>query len=170
VPRLVVVLPLLPLRIGDGFPLRTWPLHVTVAPTFVTDAGPAAVAEAISTVVAAAATISVTAGGDEGFGPSGRVPVTVLVRSPELSALHALLLQTLSTAGAVFDDPEYTGPGYRAHVTVTAEARMRPGDVALLEQAALVDMEPVGPQRWRRVVWVARLNTARLPPFRPPGG
>jgi hypothetical protein len=158
VPRLVVVLPLVPLRVGAGFPLRTWPLHVTVAPTFITLADPTAVAAAIAPVVAGSPTVSVTAGAEEGFGPSGRVPVTVLVPSPELSTLHGTLLDALGVVDAEFDDPAYTGPGYRAHVTVTRNARMQPGDIALLEQAALVDMEPVGPERRRQVLWVSRLR------------
>lgn len=157
-PRLVVVLPLVPLRVGDGYPLRIWPLHVTAAPTFVTDADATAVAAAIAPVVAGSPTLSVSAAGDEGFGPSGRVPVTVLAPAPELSALHGLLLDALGAVDAAFDDPAYTGPGYRPHVSVTGSARMRPGGVALLEQAALVDMEPVGPQRWRQVLWASRLG------------
>lgn len=165
-PRLVVVLPLLPLGVGDGFPLRTWPLHVTVAPTFVLDAGAAAVAAAVAPVVAASVPIAVTAGGEEGFGRSGRIPVTVLLPSQELSALHARLLDVLGGLGAVFDDPEYTGTGYRAHVSVTRDARLPDGEVALLEKAALVDMEPVGPQRWRHVRWVAALGGAE-PTARP---
>jgi hypothetical protein len=62
--------------------------------------------------------------------------------------------------GADFDDPGYTGRGYRAHVTATAGARMTSGQVALLEQAAIVDMEPVGRERLRQVVWVSALNAA----------
>lgn len=157
-PRLVVVLPLLQLEVGAGFPLRTWPLHVTVAPTFVTGADARAVAAAIAPVLAGAPAMSVTAGQDEGFGPSGRVPVTVLVPSPELSHLHEVLLEALLAVDAEFDDPAYIGHGYRPHVTVTGTARLQPGDVAQLEQAALVDMEPVGPERWRQVLWTALLQ------------
>lgn len=158
VPRLVVVLPLIRLRTGDGFPLKTWPLHVTVAPTFVTDADAAAVAVAIRPAICGCPPLTVTGGAEEGFGPSGRVPVTVLVPSAELSALHELLRTALGAVRADFDDPAYIGAGYRGHVTSTAVARMTPGDVALLAQAAIVDMEPVGLQRLRRVTWVSALN------------
>lgn len=159
-PRLVVVLPLLPMRPGDGFPLRTWPLHLTVAPTFVTDADTEAVGAAIAPVIAASPPVSVTAGAQEGFGPSGRVPVTVVVPTPPLTELHHALSSALTAVGAVFDDPQYTGAGYRAHVTATANDRLPTGKVALLRQAALVDMEPVGPERLRQVVWVAALAGA----------
>jgi hypothetical protein len=96
----------------------------------------------------------------------------VLVPSPELSTLHRRLLAALTTvdtvnpagtggpAGTVFDDPEYTGPGYRAHVTVTVDARLQAGEVAVLRQAAIVDMEPIGPQRLRQVVWISELGGA----------
>ena len=157
-PRLVVVLPLRPLRLGDGFPLKTWPLHVTVAPTFRTETDAAAVAVAIAPAIARAPALSVTAGLDEGFGPSGKVPVTVLRACPELSGLHEQLREALGAVRAEFDDPAYIGPGYRPHVTATAVARLSPGDAARLEQAAIVDMEPVGPQRLRQVCWVAALG------------
>lgn len=163
VPRLVVVLPLVPLRVDDGFPLRSWPLHVTVAPTFVTDDDAAAVAMAIAPVVEATPVVPVTAGGVEGFGPSGRIPVTLVVPSPGLTTLHGLLLDALETVGAHFDDPEYTGRNYRAHVTHIDDDRMQPGQVALLRQAALVDMEPVGTRRWRQVVWVSPLQASDRP-------
>lgn len=159
-PRLVVVLPLLPMQPGEGFPLRSWPLHVTVAPTFVTDADAVAVGATIAPLIAATPPMSVTAGPQEGFGPSGRVPVTVVVPTPPLTALHRQLVQALAAVGAVFDDAEYTGAGYRAHVTATAGAQLRTGEVALLRQAALVDMEPVGPERLRQVVGVAALGGA----------
>ena len=48
VSRLVVVLPLQPLTVGDGFSLSDWPLHVTVAPTFVVTADLNAVTAALS--------------------------------------------------------------------------------------------------------------------------
>ena len=34
-PNYVVVLPVTPLELGDGFTVADWPLHVTVVPKFV---------------------------------------------------------------------------------------------------------------------------------------
>lgn len=155
-PRLVVVLPLELLHDGDGFSLRDWPLHLTVAPTF-TGVALAAVVPAITPVLFTQRPFRLRVGPDEGFGHSQRIPVSVVEPSAELMDLHVALLDALRTAGANFDDPEFVGNGYRAHVTVTRNARVKQGDQLTLHQAAVVDMAPEGDQRLRRVVWTMTL-------------
>lgn len=155
-PRLVVVLPLQPLRVGDGFTLKEWPLHVTVAPTFV-GVERKAVIDVITDLLVAQPRLLVLAGPDEGFGRTQAIPVTVVDPSPELTGLHHRLLTALTAVGAVFDDPDFTGAGYRAHVTKTRLAQAHPGDELALNQAALVDMEPEGDLRLRRVSWTIPL-------------
>ncbi|MET3806044.1 hypothetical protein ABIB25_003053 [Nakamurella sp. UYEF19] len=179
--RLVVVLPLRRLEVGEAFALRDWPLHVTVAPTFVLD-GPArdagsddgcmldsavldsAVLEMVSAAIEGplveCPSLRLLAAGDEGFGRSGAIPVTVVEPSVELDALHHLLVAALSDLGARFDDPEFTGSGYRAHVTVRQGRRVDTGDVLEPTQAVIVDMEPQGDARLRRVVWARDLGAA----------
>jgi 2'-5' RNA ligase superfamily len=157
VPRLVIVLPLQPLTAGDGFTLREWPLHVTVAPTFVVDVDIETVLVAISPLLISQPRLRLRAGPDEGFGRSQSIPVTVVDPSPELNDLHARLKAALTAVGAVFDDPNFVGAGYRAHVTKTRLAHTHPGDVLKLDQAAVVDMAPEGDRRLRRVVWTIPL-------------
>lgn len=157
-PRLVVVLPLSPLRGGDGFSLRDWPLHLTVAPTF-TGIDLSRVVATITPILATQRPLRLRTGPDEGFGHSRKIPVSVVEPSAELTDLHLALMNALSSAGAVFDDPEFIGTGYRAHVTVTARARVNQGDELNLHQATVVDMEPEGDERLRRVVWTMTLDT-----------
>jgi hypothetical protein len=157
VPRLVVVLPLDPLHDGDGFSLRDWPLHLTVAPTFTRIDLPAVV-RAITPVLLAQRSFRLRVGQDEGFGRSQKIPVSVVEPSAELTDLHVALLDALRLAGADFDDPEFIGNGYRAHVTMTRRARVSAGDQLTLHQAAIVDMAPEGDQRLRRVVWTMTLT------------
>lgn len=151
--RLVVVLPLQPLVNGDGFPLARWPLHLTVAPTFVIEADLTAVVAAVEPVLRGVPVLRVTAGPDEGFGRSGAIPVTVIEPSPVLSGLHRALHTAIGDIGGEFDDPEFVGDGYRAHVTMTKTARVHPGDRLDLRQATIVNMEPIGAQRLRHVIW-----------------
>lgn len=155
--RLVVILPLLPLQPGDAYSLAAWPLHLTVVPTFVVAVDLAAVVAVIEPVLAPQAALLLTVGADEGFGRSQRIPVSLVGTSPDLSALHRRLMQGLFAVGAVFDDPDFVGTGYRPHITMTKAARAQPGELLQLEQAAVVDMEPVGPGRLRKVVWATPL-------------
>lgn len=158
--RLVVVLPLEQLASGDGFPLREWPLHVTAAPTFVVRVELSHVVAAIKPVLANQAGLSAVTGDPEGFGPSQTIPVTVVVPNAELTNLHVRLVDALREVDAVFDDPQYTGPGYRAHVTATRLAAAAPGRHLWMDHAAIVDMEPHGERRLRRVVRVTPLGPA----------
>jgi hypothetical protein len=157
------VLPLQLLAVGAGFPLKDWPLHLTVAPTFVIGADDVAadmtaVLTAITPILAAQRTLTVRAGPDAGFGHSGKIPVTLVEPSADVLDLHRRLLDELLTVGAEFDDPEFVGPGYRPHVTVTRSARVSMNDLLTLRQAALVDMTPAGHRRLRRVIWARPLR------------
>lgn len=164
--RLVVVLPLEPLGVGDGFSLKDWPLHLTVAPTFVIGgavadsfgADSAEVLAATAPILAQQPQLTVLAGIDAGFGHSGKIAVTLIEPSAELLGLHQRLVDALVAVGAEFDDPEFVGQGYQPHVTVTRSAKVPRGEVLTLRQAALVDMAPAGDRRLRRVVWVRTLQ------------
>lgn len=138
--RLVVVIPLQPLVTGARFSFRDWPLHVTVVQVF--EASITQSIERMSRFEYPAFTV--TAGDDEGFGPSGGIPVTVLEPSPQLSALHVSLTDALQPLE--LENPEFAGENYRAHVTIKQHGRVRSGDRIHLSQLALVDLTP-GRQR-----------------------
>lgn len=156
-PRLVVVLPLEPLGVGAAYPLKTWPLHVTAAPTFVIDAELSTVVDAIGPTLAQQRRLHLQAGADAGFGDSGTIAVTLVEQSAALTELHRRLVALLTGSGATFDKPHFTGAGFNPHVTMTRIARSSPGDRLDLRQAAIVDMEPLGADRLRCVVWAAQL-------------
>jgi 2'-5' RNA ligase len=157
-PRLVVVLPLVPLALGDGWALNDWPLHVTIVPTFETESTAADVGAALMPLLAGRARFTVLAGFDEGFGRAADIPVTIIEPSSELVELHASLVSAVKSGGGVFDDPDFVEDGYRAHVTKTRHAAVLPGDSLELAQIAIVDMAPQGDARLRHVVWCQSLG------------
>ena len=53
-------------------------------------------------------------------------------------------MHLVARAGAAFDHPDFTGAGYRPHVTRTRTASVQDGDVFELRQTAIVDMAPHG--------------------------
>jgi hypothetical protein len=141
-PRLVVVLPLAPLRVGSSFAVSVWPLHVTVLPPFLTDAPAGQIADALAAATSTLAPLTVVAGGNELFGRRHDIPVTLIEPHKRLSALHSTLVQAVRPFAAAPDEPAFTGAGFRAHVTHKPPAAVHPGDVLTLEQIALVDMLP----------------------------
>ena len=141
-PRLVVVLPLAPLNVGDTFLVRDWPLHVTVLAPFLTDAAPGAIAEALAAAASALPGLSVVAAGAERFGRRHDIPVTVLEPHPGLTALHEAVVAAVRPFAAAPDEAAFTGTEFRAHITDKHHARVQTGDTLELDQLALVDMAP----------------------------
>jgi 2'-5' RNA ligase superfamily len=158
VPRLVIIASLTPLAVGDAFTLREWPLHVTVAPTFVIVGGLPAVLSAASPILLAQRALTLCVGPEEGFGKAMNVPVSLIEVTAELTRLHDGLVTALLAAGAQFDDPEFVGAGYRPHITLKGVAPLQPGAGLTLQQAAVVDMAPAGERRIREVVWTTELG------------
>jgi hypothetical protein len=156
--RYVTVLPLEPLAVGDGFSVSSWPLHVTIVPTFETELSPQAVGAAIDFATVGQAPITAVVGEDAMFGSFATVRVALVTPSPPLDTLHRVSLAGVAALGAVFDDPQFIGDGYRPHVTATRRRRSNPGDILRLSQIALVDMKPSGEASERRVVWAKTLG------------
>ena len=140
--RLVVVLPLSPLREGDRFAVHEWPLHVTVLPPFKTDATGAEIADAIRSATAGHSALRMVAAGDELFGRRHDILVTLLAENEQLIALHRILRAAVLPFAAEPDEPAFTGPGFRPHVTAKSHARVHEGDSFTLSQIAVVDMAP----------------------------
>jgi len=158
VSRLVVILPLRPLAVGDAFTLREWPLHMTVAPTFIIVGGLPELLPAVSEILLAHPALRLSVGPEEGFGHAQNVPVSLIEPTVELSRLHHRLVRALLDMGAQFDDPEFIGAAYRPHVTLKGADALPRGTGLTLRQAAVVDMAPAGERRLREVVWTTRLT------------
>ena len=140
--RLVVVLPLSPLREGDRFAVRDWPLHITVLPPFRTDATGAQIGAAIRSAVSGQSAIRVVPAHDEKFGRRHDIPVTVMADNAQLTSLHHALRDAVRPFAAAPDEPAFTGDRFRPHVTMKPHGRVHAGDEFTLTQVAVVDMAP----------------------------
>lgn len=138
--RLVVVLPLSPLGEGDSFAVSHWPLHITVLPPFLADASVAQITDAVRSAASGFTAMRVVAGHDEMFGRRHDVPVTVMVENERLSIQHRALVDAVRPFAGAPDEPAFTGPGFRPHITMKAHGRVHEGDELILEQIAIVDM------------------------------
>ena len=140
--RLVVVLPLTPLCTGDSFPVSDWPLHITVLPPFHTDAAASEIGQVIAATAAGRTALTVVAGAGALFGRREDVPVTLVEEHPALTGLHRALVDAVRPLASSPDEPAFTGPGFRAHITVKNGVRVHAGEALPLTQIALVDMAP----------------------------
>ena len=141
-PRLVVVLPLTPLQTGENFTVGSWPLHITVLAPFKTDAAPSAIAQVIAATMAGFPALTVSVGPDALFGRRHDIPVTLIDDNASLTRLHDRLVEALLPLATAPNEPAFSGPEFRAHVTVKQHRRVHAGDELVLAQIALVDMAP----------------------------
>ena len=157
-PRLVVVIPLEPLRAGTRFAVREWPLHVTVVPPFSTHASVDDVARIVTETASDVPPFEVTAGPSAMFGRRHDIPVTLVEEDARLAALHDALQEAL-TSLASSGDRALEPREYRPHVTAKGERRATEGEVLKLEQIALVDMAPRSSPGGREVLATIELTT-----------
>ena len=151
-PKYVIALPLSPLEAGDEFPAETWPLHLTLVPTFEVDLSVDELVTVTQPLIARAGSLTVVGESDELFGPRHDVPVTTVLATDELVALHHELLKALEPRAAHHLKPAYIGDGYRPHVSHTATDSFGPGETATVRQVAIVDMQRRGADKTLAVV------------------
>lgn len=156
-PRVVVVIPLEPLRAGTRFAVREWPLHITVVTPFSTHASLDDVARLIAETSAAVASFEVTAGEGALFGRRHDIPVTLVEHDARLTDLHEALVGALtplvSPGGRTLQQSLY-----RPHVTSKGDRFATEGDVLMLAQLALVDMAPRSSPGGREVLATIELR------------
>lgn len=146
--RVVIVLPLAPLRAGESFAVERWPLHITVVPPFTSLVSADTVADAVRRVAAETRPLGVTVGAAALFGRNEDVPVHLVEPHAGLSAFRAQLLEAVEGYAT---RPLGTRT-FAPHVTVKQHARVTPGQRLRIDQVAVVDMAPRSHPHGRRVL------------------
>ncbi|MDH6236800.1 2'-5' RNA ligase family protein [Cryobacterium sp. CG_9.6] len=140
--RLVIVLPLVPIRVGDRWPVTEWPLHITVLAPFDTDADSARIAEQIGAAITGCTALHATVGDSHLFGRRQDVPVSVIVPNEPLALLHEQVVAAVRPLGCNPGEPAFTASEFTPHITFKNHGRRYPGDTVVLTQLAVVDMVP----------------------------
>ena len=138
--RVVVVLPVHPLTVGDSFLVSAWPLHVTLVPPFATEASVPSITEALRSALGNENEYHLVAAGDDLFGRRHNILVTLLADDERLTALRTRLVECLRPFATNLDDRAFARLEFRPHITVKGESRVHEGDEVHLSQLALVDM------------------------------
>jgi lincosamide nucleotidyltransferase A/C/D/E len=157
-----VVLPLVPLAVGDVVDRSVWVPHVTlVGDVRMPGGGTDAAAAVLRATAARIGPLRLVVGAEAASGPHGSVLVD-LVDSPVLRPLHEGLLDALEREvdGVEVIAPGFAGEGYRPHRTVASGARPAPDDVLDSTTVALVELDPDGRSGTGVVLAVFELGSA----------
>jgi 2'-5' RNA ligase len=156
--KYVLVTFLRPLADGTEFMVGHWPLHTTLVANFAVDLHATELPQKLAQLFANHKPLQTVAIHDDHFGPEGQVHVTRLQLTAELASLHNQAVELIRGNGAVFDEPEYLQNGYKPHVTVQSNGRVRENDVIHIDEVSLVDMFPRGDIRGRKVMRTFKLD------------
>jgi 2'-5' RNA ligase len=136
---------------GTEFAASAIPVHVTLLGNFRVECELPDVVRAIRASAGRLPVEAVTAEPAR-FGAAADIPVTLVGPTPELLAMHEALLDALHRLGAIADEPQYTGAGFRPHITWAGGTPVEPEQRYLLESVSVVDLAPGGNDHERRVV------------------
>lgn len=140
----------------DGFEFQKneVPLHATLAGVFAIDLPSIKIAGLLEGCVRGFEAPTVTGDAIEQW---GSLKVTTLRSSQEFKDLFTVVQDTLLEKGAVFNEPEYVGAGFRPHVTLQRSGSLSPGAAKSVKGMSLVDMFPNGDPNRRRIVKTIKL-------------
>ena len=138
-----------PIAVGTQFFWKNWPLHVTLAGTFAVDWDVDNLLDRLTQSVAEQQSFQTTVTGQTEWGDTS---VMLLDQNQPIMNLHRAVFNTLSTSGAVFNDPQYVGEGYTPHSTIQESVQLQVGDVVTIKNLAIVNMFPDG-DGYQRQVW-----------------
>lgn len=131
-------------EVEDGYEYSSnnWPLHATIADTFAVEWYKDNLLGKLEELLAKQKIITTQATDFEFFGPEKQIKVTLLERNKELLELHISVVDLLKSAGAIFNDPQFTGTGFLPHATVQRHASLKKGDAVTFTGLSLIDMFP----------------------------
>lgn len=137
---------------GYEYSMKDWPLHVTLADVFAINGEPGLLLKDIATRLNTYVPVRAEVVDDEWFGEDKSVHVRLLNKTPELQRLHETMLSVLDTYHVVFNQPEFTGSGFKPHSTVQPKEQLALKDVVTFDSITLIDMYPDEDPYKRRVI------------------
>jgi hypothetical protein len=143
---------------GYEYSSNKWPLHVSIADTFAIKWDINEFIKKLTELSMSLKIVSSTMSHYEYFGPDQQTQVAILESNKGLTALHYEVIGLLKKAGVIFNDPQYTESGFRAHSTVQPHARINIGETVSVNNIALVDMYPNEDAYQRKILKIIKLS------------
>ncbi len=158
--RYIIIKLLEQLHDGDEFFPENYPLHITIVPSFQLEHLNDVLLNKIKQLCGRFQAFTLTAGGDELFGPNREARVTTMTMNDKIQELHDSLVSLLSDAGAIFDETQYMSDNYRAHATVRETIRLYKGESIIVDSITVVDKLPDGLPTKRKLLKTLNFSDA----------
>lgn len=142
---------LAPIEEGSKFPADAFPLHITLLGVFAIDYDGQTLAEMLADELRDQKAVPITVGPMVRLGPNGDVEAMSIKKTDEIVGLHKRLYRLISSAGAVFNDPQYQDDNYLPHSTNLKGHGLTEGGQFELASLSLIDLYPDNDGRLRKV-------------------
>jgi len=144
-------------EVGYEFSATSWPLHVTLVDDFFIGLSEMEIIQVLIKFLAGQQPVKTVALKDELLGPESNIPVTLLEVTPELLSLHNKLVEMLKASEVVLVSPEFSGSGYKPHVTVQGSSRIQQGKNLVIESVSIIDMQHKNDESQRKLLATIKL-------------
>lgn len=97
--------------------------------------------------------------GEDLFGPSQDVAVSLIRPSSSIRKVHADLAAITQALGAEYDEPKFMDEGFRPHATKQVNSQLEDKQVLELNNFTLVDMYPDNGANRRKIIKTYKLGS-----------
>ncbi len=137
--------------VPEEFPMSEWPLHVTLLANFRIEQLDT-FKDKLMDYTRQCKAFDITTNCEALFGPDQSVAVSLIQPDEKITMLHTVLLSLATSLGAEFDEPAFTGDGFRPHATIQHKSRLQDKQTIRLDSLTLIDMYPNADIKKRRVI------------------
>ncbi len=138
---------------GTVFMANSWPLHLTVVSIFCVTCELEKLLGDLGEVIKKSSSIELTLADKDMFGPKKDIPILHIEKNEKLQRLHdSIVKMLLEKYKASFKNLNYTGEGYKPHVTVKRENDLKTGDTVAVNSITLIDRYPNGNYKARKII------------------
>lgn len=144
---------------GTEFPASNFPLHITITGVCAVDWDSRTIASNLEVLLKDQLPFSVKAIDEAYFGPNHDIRVTEMEKTPQLLDLHQKVYDMLIAAGAVFNDPDYQGEGFRPHCTYQQQGHLDTGASVTIDNITLIDLFPHEDGTMRKITKIYKFKS-----------
>ena len=137
---------------GYEYSMKDWPLHITLADVFAIEGSPENLLKSLDTALSSFSSIKTKIVGEDWFGDDMSVHVKLIEKTDDLMILHDTIIDELKKLNAMFNNPQYTGAGFKPHATVKSNDNLIDRDAIIIDSITLIDMFPDNDPNNRRVM------------------
>lgn len=143
---------------GYEFLMKDWPAHITLADVFAIDGNSTGLLESLREMLSTVGPVQTKVIGEDWFGDDKSIHVMLFEKTNEFQQLHDEIVTVLKQFSVKFNNPEFTGEGFKPHSTVQKDGKLEIGANLTIDSITLIDMFPNDDFKKRKVLGTIKFD------------